>query len=44
MKWIPIREVRRDEALLVHSEDHWNKVISLQCECANYDISLFLAN
>ncbi|KIM40068.1 hypothetical protein M413DRAFT_446225 [Hebeloma cylindrosporum] len=30
MKWIPIREVRRDEALLVHSEDHWNKVIALQ--------------
>jgi len=32
MKWIPIREVRRDETLLVHSEDHWNKVIALQCE------------
>ncbi|KDR75830.1 hypothetical protein GALMADRAFT_97752 [Galerina marginata CBS 339.88] len=30
MKWIPIREVRRDEALLVHGEDHWNKVVSLQ--------------
>jgi histone deacetylase 6 len=34
MKWIPIREVRRDETLLVHSEDHWNKVIALQCEFA----------
>jgi len=30
MKWIPIREVRRDEALLVHSEDHWTKVMALQ--------------
>lgn len=44
MKWIPIREVRRDEALLVHSEDHWNKVISLQCEYVNCDKNLFLAN
>lgn len=32
MKWIPIREVRREETLLVHSEDHWSKVIALQCE------------
>ena len=32
MKWIPIREVQRAEALLVHGEDHWNKVIALQCE------------
>ncbi|TFK75379.1 histone deacetylase complex protein [Pluteus cervinus] len=30
MKWIPIREVRKDEALLVHSEDHWNKVYAIQ--------------
>ncbi|KAF8806401.1 histone deacetylase complex protein [Phlegmacium glaucopus] len=30
MKWLPIREVRRDEALLVHSEDHWDKVIAIQ--------------
>ncbi|KAF8973205.1 histone deacetylase complex protein [Flammula alnicola] len=30
MKWIPIREVRRDEALLVHSEDHWDKVMAIQ--------------
>ena len=32
MKWIPIREARKDETLLVHSEDHWNKVIALKCE------------
>lgn len=32
MKWLPIREVRKDEALLVHSEDHWNKVMAIQCE------------
>ncbi|CAA7259140.1 unnamed protein product [Cyclocybe aegerita] len=30
MKWLPIREVRREEALLVHSEDHWEKVVALQ--------------
>lgn len=33
MKWMPIREVVKGEALLVHSEDHWNKVIAIQCEC-----------
>jgi len=32
MKWLPIREVRKEEALLVHSEDHWDKVIAIQCE------------
>lgn len=32
MKWLPIREVRKEEALLVHGEDHWNKVIAIQCE------------
>lgn len=35
MKWIPIREVRRDEALLIHSEDHWDKVLAIQCKYAN---------
>ncbi|KAF8345892.1 histone deacetylase complex protein [Amanita rubescens] len=30
MKWIPIRPVRREEALLVHSEDHWDKVLAIQ--------------
>ncbi|KAH9481513.1 Histone deacetylase 5 [Psilocybe cubensis] len=30
MKWMPIREVKKGEALLVHSEDHWNKVIAIQ--------------
>ena len=32
MKWIPIRPVRRGEALLVHSEDHWDKVLAIQCK------------
>ena len=35
MKWIPIRNVRKDEALLVHSEDHWDKVLSIQCKYRN---------
>ncbi|KAF9049799.1 histone deacetylase complex protein [Panaeolus papilionaceus] len=30
MKWLPIREVQKHEALLVHSEDHWDKVIAIQ--------------
>ncbi|KAF8897049.1 histone deacetylase complex protein [Gymnopilus junonius] len=30
MKWLPLREVRKDEALLVHGEDHWNKVQAIQ--------------
>ncbi|SJK97611.1 related to Histone deacetylase clr3 [Armillaria ostoyae] len=25
MKWLPIRPVHKQEALLVHSEDHWDK-------------------
>jgi acetoin utilization deacetylase AcuC-like enzyme len=29
---IEAREVTRDEALLVHSEDHWNKVEAIQCK------------
>lgn len=33
MKWLPIRSVRKEEALLVHSEDHWDKVQAIQCEC-----------
>lgn len=32
MKWLPIRPVRKEEALLVHSEDHWDKVQAIQCE------------
>jgi hypothetical protein len=32
MKWLPIRQVRKEEVLLVHSEDHWDKVIALQCK------------
>ncbi|KAG6903029.1 hypothetical protein C0995_007462 [Termitomyces sp. Mi166 len=30
MKWIPIRPVKREEALLVHSEDHWDKVQAIK--------------
>jgi len=32
MKWLPIRAVRKEEALLVHSEDHWDKVQAIQSE------------
>lgn len=32
MEWLPIRPVRKEEALLVHSEDHWDKVQAIQCE------------
>lgn len=42
MKWIPIREVRKEEALLVHSEDHWDKVIAIQCEYAYIVVSIYL--
>ncbi|KAF9012390.1 histone deacetylase complex protein [Cyathus striatus] len=30
MKWLPIRAVRKEEAMLIHSEDHWNKVLAIQ--------------
>lgn len=33
MKQIPIRPVYRNEALLVHTEEHWDKVLAIQCEC-----------
>lgn len=36
MKWLPIRAVRKEEALLVHSEDHWDKVQAIQCEYFQY--------
>ncbi len=32
MKWLPIRPVHKQEALLVHSEDHWEKVHAIQCK------------
>lgn len=32
MKQLPTRQVKKEEALLVHSEDHWDKVIAIQCE------------
>ncbi|TFK25666.1 histone deacetylase clr3 [Coprinopsis marcescibilis] len=30
MKWLPIRPVKKEEAMLVHGEDHWDKVIQIQ--------------
>ncbi|KAH6910361.1 histone deacetylase clr3, partial [Coprinopsis sp. MPI-PUGE-AT-0042] len=30
MKWLPIRTVKKEEAMLVHSEDHWDKVVQIQ--------------
>lgn len=33
MKQIPIRPVYRNEALLVHTEEHWDKVLAIQCKC-----------
>jgi len=30
MKALPIRPVQKHEALLVHSEDHWNKVLAIK--------------
>ena len=46
MFWLPIRTVRREEALLVHTEDHWDKVQAIQCKlvvqilnlCSNWSI------
>jgi histone deacetylase 6 len=32
MKRIPIRNARRNEVLLAHSEDHWDKVMAIQSE------------
>ena len=32
MKRLPIRPVRKEESLLVHSEDHWDKVRDIQSE------------
>lgn len=33
MSQIPIRMVEREEALLVHSESLWDKVIAISCKC-----------
>jgi histone deacetylase 6 len=32
MKALPARTVKKEEAMLVHSEDHWDKVLQLQRE------------
>jgi len=31
MQWLPIRPVKKAEAMLVHGEDHWNKIEAIQC-------------
>jgi hypothetical protein len=43
MKQLAIRPVKRSEALLVHSEDHWDKVLDIQCESLLWIHSIFLA-
>ena len=35
MKQLPIRPVKKEESLLVHSEDHWDKVRDIQREYKN---------
>lgn len=30
MKWLPVRPARKEEVLLIHSEDHWDKVQAIQ--------------
>lgn len=39
MKRLPIRPVKREEVLLVHSEDHWDKVEAIQCKSLSHDCS-----
>lgn len=41
MLWLPIRPVHREEALLVHTEDHWDKVQNIQCKLYDYMSSFF---
>lgn len=36
MKQIPIRPVYRNEALLVHTQEHWDKVLAIKCKCGEY--------
>jgi histone deacetylase 6 len=36
MKRLPIRPVRKEESLLVHSEDHWEKVRDIQSESCRH--------
>jgi histone deacetylase 6 len=38
MKRLHIRPVKREEALLVHSEDHWDKVQAIQCEFPDFKL------
>ena len=42
MKWIPIRTVHKEEALLVHSEDHWDKVAAIQSKFYTERTRIFL--
>jgi histone deacetylase 6 len=43
MKRLPIRPVQREEALLVHSEDHWDKVQAIQCKRLFQALKIYLA-
>jgi histone deacetylase 6 len=43
MKQIPIRPVYRNEALLVHTQEHWDKVLAIQSECAGQAFQLALS-
>ena len=41
MKQLPIREVHKEEALLVHTEDHWYKVRAFQRTSIYHTVGLF---
>ncbi len=42
MLWLPIRQVHREEALLVHTEDRWDKVQAIQCKLYHHVSSFFV--
>lgn len=44
MKSLPIRTVKKEEAMLVHSEDHWDKVLQIQRELTSLVSPPVIAN
>lgn len=38
---LPVVPVRRNRAMLVHSEDHWDKVEQIACMCSRYFCIVF---
>ena len=44
MRLLPCRMVRKEEAMLVHSEDHWEKVCAIQCELVGFHSPVILAS